>query len=107
MTMYACMHVRRAELRPQPDVSGPGFFSDGDMLQTCNFGFGGTNCEASKPGSCPNKGHMKQGEYQAQFATFALLASQVKTRYIPSYNCRPLVLFLPQIQPHSPCTPAA
>ena len=25
------------QLRPTPDVDGPGFFSDGDMLQTCNF----------------------------------------------------------------------
>ena len=64
-------------LRPQPDVDGPGFFSDGDMLQTCNFGFGGTNCEASKPGSCPSKLHMKQAEYQAQFAIWAVMASQM------------------------------
>jgi hypothetical protein len=28
------------DLRPQPDVEGPGFFSDGDMLHTCSFGHG-------------------------------------------------------------------
>ena len=28
------------DLRPQPDVGGPGFFSDGDMLHTCSFGHG-------------------------------------------------------------------
>ena len=63
-------------LRPQPDVDGPGFFSDGDMLQTCNFGFGGTNCNAAR-GQCPSKGHMTQDEYTAQFATWAALASQM------------------------------
>ena len=63
-------------LRPQPDVDGPGFFSDGDMLQTCNFGFGGTNCNAAR-GQCPSKGHMTQDEYTAQFATWSVLASQM------------------------------
>lgn len=28
------------DLRPHPDVAGPGFFSDGDMLHTCSFGHG-------------------------------------------------------------------
>ena len=28
------------DLRPHPDVGGPGFFSDGDMLHTCSFGHG-------------------------------------------------------------------
>ena len=83
------------KLRPQPDVDGPGFFSDGDMLQTCNFGFGGTNCDprkpAGSPGGCPNKGHMKQGEYEAQFATWAVMASQM----IISADLRTL----PQSQP--------
>ena len=40
-------------------------------------GYGGTNCEASKPGSCPSKSHMKQNEYTAQFAVWAVMASQL------------------------------
>lgn len=51
-------------LRPSPDATGPGFFSDGDMLHTCNFGGGKT------PGS-----GMTLNEYQAQFALWAVLAS--------------------------------
>eukprot|EP00935_MAST-01C_sp_MAST-1C-sp1_P000085 g85.t1 len=54
------------QLRPVPDASGPGFFSDGDMLQSCNFGKGRTGGD---------KGGMKQQEYQAQFAVWAVLAS--------------------------------
>lgn len=54
-------------LRPQPDVEGGGFWSDADMLQSCNFGKGKTN---KPPG-------MAQPEYEAQFATWAVLASQL------------------------------
>ena len=43
-----------------------GFFSDGDMLHTCSFG-------AGKKG----KVGMKQHEYTAQFATWAVLASPI------------------------------
>jgi hypothetical protein len=52
-------------LRPSPDVSGPGFFSDGDMLHTCTFGKG-----KKGPG-------MKQYEYDAQLSTYAVLASPI------------------------------
>ena len=52
-------------LRPKPDVSGPGFWSDGDMLHTCSFGNG-------KKGT-----GMKQSEYDAQYALYAVLASPI------------------------------
>ena len=55
------------QLRPSPDWNGPGFFSDGDMLQTWNFGMG-------KTGKLPG---MSQSEYTAQFALYAVLASQL------------------------------
>ena len=54
------------ELRPAPDVRGPGYFTDGDMLHSCNFGGGAVSHDP---------GGMKLTEYQAQFALWALLAS--------------------------------
>lgn len=52
-------------LRPVPDNTEPGFFSDGDMLHTCSFGKG-----KKGPG-------MKQHEYDAQFAVYSVLASPI------------------------------
>eukprot|EP00041_Stephanoeca_diplocostata_P033882 m.1130697 g.1130697 ORF g.1130697 m.1130697 type:complete len:362 (+) comp24423_c2_seq1:1026-2111(+) len=49
-----------------PSAVGPGFWQDADMLQTCNFGKGKT----------PGTG-MTQTEYNATFATWAVLASQM------------------------------
>ena len=54
------------DLRPKPDVSGPGFFSDGDMLHTCSFGHGRKGTKG-----------MLINEYTAQFATYAVLASPI------------------------------
>jgi len=56
------------ELRPEPDVGGPGFFSDGDMLHSCNFGGGAVGHDPQG---------MKPGEYQAQFAVWAVMASPI------------------------------
>jgi len=52
------------DVRPAPDVSGPGYFTDGDMLHSCSFG-GGAVFGAG----------MKLTEYEAQYALWALFAS--------------------------------
>jgi len=52
------------DLRPAPDVSGPGYFTDGDMLHSCSFGGGAVFGSG-----------MKLTEYEAQFALWALFAS--------------------------------
>lgn len=46
--------------------SGPGFWQDADMLQTCNYGGGAT----------PGDG-MSLAEYSATFAVWSVLASQI------------------------------
>ena len=55
----------------KPEYSGPGSWADGDMLQVCNYGKGGTNAGGRDDGG------MTLAEYQASYSIWAVLASPI------------------------------